>query len=457
MPPLRIGRRHDETLQDVAVDEFRVYDQQLASLEIASLAHQTDATAAALAVPAAARPPAARAALREYFVLRVDRAAAGKRLALAALRGQENTLLTSRTEVMAMRDLPQPRPTFVLARGAYDAPTERVTAGTPHAIGDFPKELPPNRLGLAEWLTDPKHPLTSRVIVNRYWAMFFGRGIVATPADFGNQGRLPTHPELLDWLATTFVESGWDVKALHKRIVMSATYRQSSVASPDVLEQDPANEWLARGPSYRLAAEQIRDAALSASGLLVRTIGGPSVYPYQPPGLWEALATRNATSYTQGHGDDLYRRSLYTVWKRSTPPPSAISFDAAERLFCTVSRQRTSTPLQSLVLLNDPQYLEAARILAERVLKDAGPAMRDRVVFAFRSLTGRHPDEEEIGLLASLYDSEHRRFARDRAAAVKLLGVGEHPRDRRLDPAEVAAATIVASTIMNVDEFVMKR
>jgi hypothetical protein len=457
MPPLRIGRRHDETLQDVSVDELRVYDRQLAAVELASLARQSDALAAALAKPADGRSSELRSALREYFVLRVDKTAASKREALAALRGKENEILTSRTEVMAMRDLPQPRPTFILARGAYDAPTDRVTPGTPHAVGDFPKTLPPNRLGLAEWLVDPRHPLTSRVVVNRYWALFFGRGIVATPGDFGNQGRLPTHPELLDWLATTFVESGWNVKALHKRIVMSATYQQSSHASPDLLEQDPANELLARGPSYRLAAEQIRDAALAASGLLAREIGGPSVYPYQPAGLWEALATRNATSYPQGHGDDLYRRSLYTIWKRSTPPPSALSFDASERLFCTISRQRTNTPLQSLVLLNDPQYVEAARVLAERMIKEGGPGLRERIVLAFRALTGRHPDDKELGLLTALYDTEHARFARNRSAALQLLRAGEHPRDARLDAADVAAATMVATTIMNFDEFVMKR
>ena len=295
-------------------------------------------------------------------------------------------------EVMAMRELPAPRPTFVLARGAYDAPTVRVTPGTPRAVGDFPANLPQNRLGLARWLVNPRHPLTARVIVNRHWAMLFGRGLVATPADFGNQGRLPSHPDLLDWLATTFIESGWNLKALQKRIVLSATYRQESKIDATRLDQDPDNEWLGRGPSYRLAAEQIRDGALAASGLLVRTVGGPSVYPYQPPGLWEALATRNATKYEQGKGADLYRRSLYTVWKRSSPPPSAISFDAADRLFCTVSRQRTNTPLQSLVLLNDPQYLEASRVLAERMIVEGGAGVRDRITFAFRLLTSRRPD-----------------------------------------------------------------
>jgi hypothetical protein len=332
-----------------------------------------------------------------------------------------------------------------------------VTPGTPRAVGEFPSNLPQNRLGLARWLVDPRHPLTARVIVNRNWAMFFGRGLVATPADFGNQGRLPSHPELLDRVATTFVDSGWNLKALQKRIVLSATYRQDSRIDPARLDQDPGNELLGRGPSYRLTAEQIRDGALAASGLLVRTLGGPSVYPYQPPGLWEALATRNATKYDQGKGADLYRRSLYTVWKRSSPPPSAISFDAAERLFCTVTRQRTNTPLQSLVLLNDPQYVEASRVLAERMIVDAGADTRDRITFAFRLLTGRRPDGQELELLESLYAAMRAEYGRDRKAALELLSTGESRRNPTLDPADVAAGTVVATTIMNFDATIYKR
>jgi Protein of unknown function (DUF1553)/Protein of unknown function (DUF1549)/Concanavalin A-like lectin/glucanases superfamily/Planctomycete cytochrome C len=456
-PPLRIGRRHDETLQDVTVDELRVYDRQLTTFEVQTLAGAEDALGAVLRRPESSRTESERAALIEYYVERVSSGFAPLSKSLSTARGKQNEILTFLPEVMAMRELPKPRPTFVLARGAYDAPTERVTPGTPHAISDFPSTLPQNRLGLARWLLSPHHPLTARVIVNRYWAMFFGRGLVATLADFGNQGRLPSHPQLLDWLATTFVDSGWNLKALQKQIVLSATYRQASTLDPKRLEQDPANEWLARGPSYRLAAEQIRDSALAASGLLVTKIGGPSVYPYQPPGLWEALATRNATKYEQGHGADLYRRSLYTVWKRSSPPPSAISFDAAERLFCTVNRQRTNTPLQSLVLLNDPQYLEAARVLAERMIRAGGSQTRDRVTFAFRLLTSRRPDQKELELLDTLYADMRREYTRDRRAALKLLSVGQYKRHPSLDPGDVAGATMVATTIMNFDEAVYKR
>jgi hypothetical protein len=451
-PPLRFGRRQDETLDKVTVDDLRVFDRQLTSFEAAAVAGAPDPLGGAFA--GGAPTSGHRAALREHYLLRVDRPFADALRSLTVVRGEENDLLTSLTEVMIMRDRAEPRATHVLARGSYDAPTERVTAGTPAAAGAFPAALPPNRLGLAQWLVAPGHPLTARVIVNRTWAALFGRGLVATPADFGSQGRLPTHPELLDWLATTFVESRWDMKGLQKRIVMSAAYRQSSAADKAGANRDPDNTWLSRGPSHRLEAEQIRDAALAASGLLVRKIGGPSVYPYQPAGLWEALATRNATTYEQGKGDDLHRRSLYTVWKRSSPPPSAISFDAAERLFCTVSRQRTSTPLQALVLLNDPQYVEAARVLATRVMAAATPA--DQIALAFRTLTSRRPAPEELTLLTTLYAEEVARFQKDRQAAEKLLAVGEAPTPKVNVP-ETAALAVVASTVMNFDEALVKR
>ena len=295
------------------------------------------------------------------------------------------------------------------------------------------------------------------MVVNRAWQQFFGNGLVETMDDFGNQGALPTHPELLDHLATEFVDGGWDVKGLLKQIVMSATYRQSSVADPTKMAEDPGNMLLARGPKGRLAAEMIRDNALAASGLLVRKIGGPSVKPYQPEGLWKELATRNATEYVPDQGDSLYRRGLYTIWKRTSPPPSMISFDAAGRNFCTVERQQTSTPLQSLVLLNDPQYVEAARVLAERTLHQGGPTSDAQITYAFRLLTSRAPFDEELNLLRDLYTAEQASFKADLEAARDLLAVGDHPRDPQLDPAEAAAMTVVASTIMNFDEAVIKR
>jgi hypothetical protein len=456
VPPLRFGKRQDETTEGVAFDEFRVYDRQLTSLEMAALGGAPIAFDGLLA-RRKQLSDAERGLLREHFHLRVDPIRARTLPTLTRLRGALNARLTELDEVMTMRDLPSPRPTFILARGAYDAPTEKVGTGTPRAIGAYPADLPQNRLGLARWLLSPSHPLTARVAVNRAWAMFFGRGIVPSLADFGSQGQLPSHPELLDWLATTFVQSGWDLKALHKRIVMSATYRQSSVADPRLREVDPANQWLARGPSHRLAAEQIRDAALAASGLLVPKVGGPSVYPYQPAGLWEALATRNATTYTEGKGDDLYRRSLYTVWKRSSPPPSATSFDAAERLVCTVSRQRTSTPLQALVLMNDPQYVEAARKVAERMVAEGGATARERVHYAYRLITSRTPAEPELALLEQLYADERVRFAKQPSAARGLLATGKSPRAAGLPAADVAAGAVVASTLLNTDAAVVKR
>jgi len=454
MGNLRIGRRFEESLDSVLVDAFSVYDRRLTNLEVAALAGTPDTLRTSILAP---RTPAGDQALRSYFTATQNAAWRRAHRQLTDLRGRENDLLTPIPEVMVMRDRRSPRETYVLKRGAYDAPAQRVTAGTPRAVLAFPDTLPPNRLGLAQWLFTPEHPLTARVAANRLWQMLFGRGLVATPDDFGNQGALPDHPLLLDWLAVTFRDSGWDVKGLLKRIVLSATYRQSSLAAPSLRERDPENRLLARGPVFRLPAEMIRDHALAVSGLLVAKVGGPSVYPYQPHGLWEALATRNMTVYPQGSGEDLYRRSLYTVWKRTSPPPSMISFDAAERNFCTVRRQNTSTPLQALVLLNDPQFLEAMRLLAERVIREGGLEPTERITTAFRLLTGRRPLPVALQLLEALYREEKAAFADDPERAVVLLRTGEHPRNPTLDPVETASLTMVASTILNFDATVTLR
>jgi hypothetical protein len=448
----RIGGENTQTTEDATFDELRLYDRQLTSLEVAALSGTTDPLGRAL-------ESNDEAALRAYYVDRVAPGTAHARRRLMALRGEANEILSEQPAVMVLREreVTEPRPTHVLARGAYNAPMESVTAGTPSAVLAFPDDLPRNRLGLARWLIDPENPLFARVAVNRYWQMLFGRGLVRTAEDFGNQGELPTHPELLDYLAIRFRENGWDLKALLKEIVLSATYRQSSIADPALRERDPENVLLARGTSFRLPAEMIRDHALAASGLLVREIGGPSVKPYQPPGLWQQLATRNATEYVQDHGDKLYRRSLYTIWKRTSPPPMMISFDASQRDVCTVRRQSTNTPLQALVLMNDPQFVEAARVLAERMVKEGGKSPDDRIVFGFRALTSRYPDAEELRTLRGLFDAERVAFEKDASAARRLLSTGEHPRDRRLEPAEVAALAVVASTIMNFDETVFRR
>ena len=448
-----IGPNQTHT-EDIAFDELKIYRSALTPLEVAYLFDGENPFARMADEEWMVEQ---QAALRAYYVMRENMDYRRTESQLHELRGEVNEIITRQQEVMVMGELDVPRSTYILERGAYDAPTQQVGPGTPEVLPAFAESMPQNRLGLAQWLTDPAHPLTARVTVNRLWQQVFGRGLVATPDDFGSQGEIPSHPELLDWLAVTFVDSAWDVKGMLKQIVMSATYRQSSVASKPVLERDPGNVLLARGPSYRMTAEMIRDNALAVSGLLVRKIGGPSVHPYQPAGLWKELATRNETEYRQDTGDKLYRRSLYTIWKRSTPPPSMINFDAAERSFCQVQRQKTSTPLQALVLLNDPQYVEASRMLAERMLREGGDTIELQIEFAFRLLTSRRPLEHEIDLLTSLFEEEYAGFEADKAEAGRLLEVGDYPVDAALNIADVAARTIVASTIMNFDEAYMKR
>jgi len=280
---------------------------------------------------------------------------------------------------------------------------------------------------------------------------------VATSDNFGSQGKMPGHAELLDWLAMTFVSDGWDIKRLLKRVVMSRTYQQSSIPAPGEFDRDPDNIFLARGPRYRLTAEMIRDNALAVSGLLVRTVGGPSVHPYQPPGLWKELATRNATEYIQDHGDDLYRRSMYTIWKRTTPPPSMMSFDSSERNLCIIIRQNTNTPLQALVLMNDPQFVEAARILAERALGEGGKTIEEQIKYAFRLATSRRVSEQELAALSALYNDELDRYDADETSALALLETGEYPRDNRFDVTELAAFSVVGNTLLNFDAAIMKR
>ena len=439
--PLMLGGRfRDSGLRNGLVDDLRVYDVALTAAEVAAAAGRTST-------------PEAEA--RTHFLARVHAPSLAARADLQQLRVQEQRLVARVPELMVMEELPAPRPAYLLARGAYDAPTEVVPRDTPASLPPFPADQPRNRLGLARWLTSPNNPLTARVVVNRVWKMHFGRGLVATVEDFGSQGRLPTHPELLDWLATQFVQSGWDVKALHRMIVSSDTFRQSSEASPDLSSRDPDNQWLARGPSVRLPAEHIRDSALAASGLLVPTIGGPSVKPYQPEGLWEQSGT--GQTYAQDTGDKLYRRSLYTFWRRTSPPPAMSTFDAVSREVCVARRDVTTTPLQSLVLLNDPQFVEAARVLAERLVRQYphDPAARHRE--AFRRLIGRAPDDREARTLAQAFDEQQRLYRDDPSAAEHLRRVGQTPPDVSLPAPDVAAMTSVASLIMNFDGFVVTR
>lgn len=376
---------------------------------------------------------------------------------VAALTKQidETDLLIPTT--LVMEELPAPRATHIMIRGAYNKLGEVVTADTPKLFAPLPAELPKNRLGLARWLVDPANPLPARVTVNRYWQSLFGMGLVRTAEDFGTQGEAPSHPELLDWLATEFIRTGWDVKGMLRLIVSSATYRQSSRLTPALRERDPDNRLLARGPRFRLQGEFLRDQALAASGLLVEKIGGPSVKPYHPPGLYEQITAGNGTnSYVEGKGEDLYRRSMYTYWKRSVPHPMLLAFDASFREACTVRRPRTNTPLQALNLMNDPTYVESARRLAERMLREGGETTESRVAWAFRQVLARPPRATESAILVRAYDRALASYQADAAGAAELIKVGATPPVAGSDPARLAAWTTIATTILNLDETVTK-
>jgi hypothetical protein len=408
-------------------------------------------------VPVKQRAPKDRQLLETAFLSRLPE---NKTLTLEAerLRKQINDTELEIPTSLVMEEMKQPRATHVLLRGAYDRKGEQVTAATPTVLPPLPDDAPKNRLGLARWLVDPKNPLTARVTVNRLWQMLFGTGLVKSSEDFGAQGDLPSHPKLLDWLATDFMQSGWNVKRLLRQIVTSATYRQSSVVTPESLDKDPENRLLSRAPRVRLAAEAIRDQALSASGLLVRTLGGPSVKPYHPAGLYEQVTAGNGyNKYIPGKGADLYRRTLYTYWKRSVPHPAMLVFDAPFRETCTLRRPRTNTPLQALNLMNDPTYVEAARFIGQRMLRDGGPTPALRITHAFNLLLAREPSATEQGLLVQSLERYLATFSADPAAAKALLDVGDTKPDPELNPIELAAYTTLANTLLNLDETITRQ
>ncbi|MEE2714176.1 MAG: DUF1553 domain-containing protein [Planctomycetota bacterium] len=432
-PQLTIGQRfRDKGFKGGAIDEFQVFSRALCDAEVA---HLHDGGAHALSpegVLSAANPEWREAAAK-----------------LTALRKQRARHIDSIRTIMAMEEMADPRPTHILDRGRYDAPGERASPATPSAIMAMVEDLPRNRLGLARWLTDPKNPLIARVAVNRLWQLAFGHGLVGSAENMGTQGTPPTHPKLLDRLATDLVHSGWDVKAMLRRIVTSSTYRQTSRGRPDGMTKDTANENLWRAPSRRLTAEMLRDQALVVSGLLATKIGGPPVKPYQPPGLWKE---KSGKTYARDKGAGLYRRSLYTIWKRTSPPPSMMILDSAKRDICVVQRHETNTPLQSLLLFNDPQFVEAARVLAAQALKE-----KDPVGFAFRALTSRHPRAPERAALDALLAAERERYGKDPKAADALLKTGDAALPKDADKAELAAMGLVCSTIMNSDAAVTRR
>ena len=362
---------------------------------------------------------------------------------------------TSKLIVSVMGDLDTVRKTYVLKRGAYDAHGEEVQAGTPKAILPFSKKYPKNRLGLTQWLFDKRNPLTSRVFVNQVWQEFFGKGIVKTSGDFGMQGELPSHPELLDWLAVDFMNNGWNIKRLVKQMVTSATYRQSAVSTPAKLNADPDNIFLARAPRYRIQAEFIRDIVLYSSGLLNKTVGGPSVKPYQPQGLWEGATSGRGilATYKQDHGESLYRKGLYTFIKRTVPPPTMSIFDASNRDQCEVSRLKTNTPLQALVMMNDPVVLEASRVLAARLINENSQT-KDKIIKAFRLIVCRKPHEKEITLLTNYYNEGVKTLKTEDAE--KLLAVGEYAQPENKNKKILAAMMQVISTLYNLEETITK-
>ena len=365
---------------------------------------------------------------------------------------------TAAVEVMVMKDSTMRRPTYILKRGAYDAHGDEVTIGLPDAILPYDSiSYGGNRLGLAKWLFDKKNPLTSRVFVNRMWQEFFGRGLVKTSGDFGMQGEMPSHPELLDWLSIDFMNNGWNVKRLVKQIVMSSTYRQSSVMSKDKLVIDPENIFMARGPRMRMSAETVRDLALASSGLLVKEIGGPSMKVYQPKGIWESSTSGRGVlaHYIQDHGDKLYRRGLYSFIKRTVPPPGMLMFDASNRDQCEVKRLRTNTPLQALMLLNDPVVLESSRVFAERLMMENSTS-EEKISKAFKSIICREPKPQELKILVSYFEEEKKKFDFSQEKAMHLINAGEYPRADLKDIASLASLMQVVHTLYNMEEAITK-
>jgi len=458
---LQVGRRTPGAPFSGLVDEVRVYNRALSAAEAASLAGGGEIRAI-LAIAPEQRTPQQQQTLRTHYLTNHDKPYQQLSAELTQ-REQEKRKLETEGQIASLvwQDLPKPKQAFILIRGQYDKPGDPVTRNTPSALPPLPKKPEgeiPTRLDLARWLVAPEHPLTSRVTVNRFWQQYFGVGIVKTSEDFGSQGSPPSHPQLLDWLAVDFRESGWDVKRLHKLIVTSATYRQSSRIPSGAPPQDADNRLLSRGPRFRLDAEVIRDTALTVSGLLVRKMGGLGVKPYQPQGIWKAVGytDSNTANFKRDSGEALYRRSLYTFWKRTAPPPTLVTLDAPSRETCTVRRSRTNTPLAALALMNDEQFVEASRQLAQRMMTEGGKTDADRASYAFRLATARPPQAKELEVLLDVYKASLAKFEADKEAATKLIAVGESKPDATLDTSQLAAWTMVANLILNLDETITK-
>ncbi len=445
---LRVGARwRSKGFTNGRLDQIEVYDRVLHFLEVERIAGVNRHSLLA------DTSESLKQLWAQYYLLNMDEKYKEHLQKLKDLRQKKNDIYENAEEVMVMAEMAEPRQAYLLERGAYNEHGEPVEPGTPKSILAYDDSLPQNRLGLSRWLVDERNPLTARVAVNRMWQQCFGRGLVETSEDFGSQGDLPTHPGLLDWLALKYIQSGWDTKAMMKRIVMSKTYRQSSRITEKLRQRDPENLLLARGPAKRLPAELLRDQALAASGLLTDQIGGPSVKPYQPEGLWSFGSNK---TYEQSQGDDLYRRGMYTFWKRTAPHPAMNTFDAPDRSYCIMRREETNTPLQALVLMNDPQFLEAAKMLAVRVMNDE-LAIDERIEKAFRLLTSRLPNEDEKKALLDYYQNQVEEYESDPDKIEGLLQQGEMDIPRELDKVKTAAMAMVASTIMNSNAGVVLR
>lgn len=446
---IKLGERfRDRGFKQGQIDEIRVFGRRLTPLEELA-AFDPDAARQIMRKPADQLGETERRQLFDYWLETSDETWKNYEAALSDARAEQAQFAEGIREIMVMRELPEPKTAYLLFRGEYNQRRDPVSPGVPAALGSLPDGAPRNRLGLARWLTDRRHPLTARVVVNRFWQSLFGVGLVKTAEDFGSQGSPPTYPELLDWLALRFIDSGWDTKALMKTIVMSRTYRQRSLADPQTMSDDPENLWLARGPRFRLSAEMIRDNVLAASGLLVRRVGGPPVFPYE---MSESFKPAKPSE-----GDGVYRRSLYTHWRRTGPPPALLAFDAPRRAVCVAKRERTDSPLQPLILLNGVQYVEAARILGERLHQESGGDVAKMIERGCLRCLSRRPDSRELDILARLYREQLDYFTQHPSEADELLKIGTAPRQAEISAPQAAAALVLAQAFLNHDEAVVKR
>ena len=456
--PLKLGQRHTQSrLNNVAVQDLRLYRKALSDDDVAQVKMVSRATFLA-SKPADQRSDAEKLELFDWWLSKFDGPYKAVLARTTALKQEQAAIQGRGTIAHVMNEKPEPAVAFVLHRGEYDKRRDEVKPDTPNFLPTMPDDLPKNRLGFAQWLLRPDHPLTSRVTVNRFWQQVFGTGLVATSGDFGITGQMPTHPELLDWLAVEFRESGWDVKRFFRLMVTSAAYRQSTAVTPEKLAKDEKNRLISRGPRFRMDAEMIRDYALCATGLLVDKIGGPSVKPYQPEGVWEAVAMicSNTRDYKRDTGESLYRRSMYTFWKRSAPPASMDIFNAPAREVCAVQRERTNTPLQALVTLNDEQFVEAARHLAQSAILKAGEASQARLNFIAHRLLLRPLRAEELQIIEPNLQGLLEYYTANVEDAQKLIAVGESQADPTVDPTQLAAWTMLVNELMNLDEVLNK-